>query len=691
MRYTKLRTWAILVLVLLGVILILNYSGNGSGIYKSQKPITDSLITKAYPNLYKAIAKRDINDLEPFLSHKSPAVRAQAWRAVANTPVDSLSPLIALADSQSSGVAWFAISNHKIEESQIRSLEIRWEKNSESRPGISRVLGRQGDEKSLQFLLNRLNKPQIVNEYHTALAVGRLINRNNISAKQQLKVIETAFSANDPLTQRAYFYGWYRGDSSRLTTAARDTLYSYWQALGSGNADIDQYINKILPERTTAQLTITYNGKRELNSENQLAVELAKSVDTLKMTDKNSLAAKILLTNKSPHVQVQTIKSLKRKLSPDGELFRYISESMLPDQQLADIAWLQALKVSTEIRPEIAQDHQSRLQKVVQENPYLWPQVLAVYQRAEAPNAYLDRTKQIVNGKDTLAVMHAVQALNHFWDNLSVEKQTEEHIQKIRSIVFQALALQDEGIAVMTQPLIRNEKLFNEDDFSRINQALLAFSISDNMELYQAFGSLYKDRFENQAGETIDSLATLNIEPLSRSLASAGWDIELPEKASTEFRFPNWDRLWELGAKPVWTLKTEKGPISIRLNTLSAPATVSMIDSLSRVGAYDGVPFHRVVPNFVIQGGDIEHGGGFGGTEFVIPTEASEHGFVRGAAGIASAGTDTEGSQYFIMHQWKPHLNGGYTKFGKVIDGFRYIDRIVVGDKVNTTSWEMVN
>ncbi|NGP88555.1 peptidylprolyl isomerase [Aliifodinibius halophilus] len=150
---------------------------------------------------------------------------------------------------------------------------------------------------------------------------------------------------------------------------------------------------------------------------------------------------------------------------------------------------------------------------------------------------------------------------------------------------------------------------------------------------------------------------------------------------------PNWQRLWELGREPVWTLKTEKGPISIKLNTLSAPATVAMIDSLSRTGAYNGVPFHRVIPNFVIQGGDIERGDGFGGPDFVIPTEASEHGFERGTVGIASGGTDTEGSQYFIMHQWKPHLNGRYTRFGKVIEGFRYIDRITVGDKVNTTVW----
>lgn len=88
------------------------------------------------------------------------------------------------------------------------------------------------------------------------------------------------------------------------------------------------------------------------------------------------------------------------------------------------------------------------------------------------------------------------------------------------------------------------------------------------------------------------------------------------------------------------------------------------------------------IPNFVIQGGDVETGDGLGGPDFVIPNEPSEHGFVRGAAGIASAGKDTEGSQYFFMIDWAPHLDGGYTVFGQVIAGMDVVDRMRVGDRV---------
>jgi cyclophilin family peptidyl-prolyl cis-trans isomerase len=240
----------------------------------------------------------------------------------------------------------------------------------------------------------------------------------------------------------------------------------------------------------------------------------------------------------------------------------------------------------------------------------------------------------------------------------------------------------------MASSLLEESELFKPADFDRINSSLKNFSLPGDIEVYQVFGSLYKKRFEQQATSVVDSLAALGSAPLNQSLVDAGWDLEVPEKSNRAFRLPDWKRLWQLGRTPVLSLRTEKGTIDMELNTLNAPATVAMIDSLSRAGLYDGVPFHRVVPNFVIQGGDYERKDGFGGPAFVIPTEASEQGFERGAVGIASAGPDTEGSQYFIMHQWKPHLNGRYTRFGRVVDGMDTVDEITEGDKVLSVSWE---
>lgn len=688
MRYTRLHVWVIFSAIVIGIIMLLKCSTGPRGIYKSSSPIMDSLVTSAYPDLYDAAFQRDARQLLPFLSHQSPEVREQAWRALANTPTDSLASFIDLAKDQNTEVAWFGISRQSLTESQLRELEQSWLDNPDLRAGSARVLGQQGDEQSLDFLLEQLdvNNPQ--NNYHLGLAVGRLVTRFELSQQEQIRIIRQAFAADDEQITRAYLYGWYRGPANELTSVARDTLYTRWQVFGTGtSAQVDQFVNRLLKERTTHTMTIFYNGEQWLDDEIQLSYELAQSLGELDLNNDHSLTAKILLTAANPHVQVRTLQSITGKISEGDNLYKYISREMITDNTLADIAWLQALETIVQEDTALASDHQDRLNHIREQNPYLLPEVLAIYVDTDTIDQYLKRIENIVNDQNSQTTMYALQALNSYWQSMPEDERTDERVKRIREITFQALILRDRGVAFMTQPLLRQEDIFNSNDFERINNSLAAFTLPDDIEVYQSFGSLYMDRFENQAEPVIDSLASLGYAPLNRSLSDAGWDVDMPEESSTDFRTPDWDRLWELGRNPGWTIRTEKGDIEVELNTLSAPSTVSAIDSLSRAGAYDGVPFHRVVPNFVIQGGDIERQDGFGGPDFVIPTEGSEQEFVRGAIGIASAGTDTEGSQYFIMHQWKPHLNGSYTRLGKVISGMDVVDRITVGDKVLSTTW----
>jgi cyclophilin family peptidyl-prolyl cis-trans isomerase len=688
MRYTRLHVWVIFSAIVIGIIMLLKCSTGPRGIYKSSSPVTDSLVTAVYPDLYGAIFQRDARQFLPFLSHQSPEVREQAWRALSNTPTDSLASFIDLAKEQNTEVAWFGISMHSLTESQLRDLEQSWLQNPELRSGIARVLGQQGDEQSMDFLLDQFDVNNPLNDYHLGLATGRLVTRLELSHQDQIKIIRQAFAVDDEQITRAYLYGWYRNPANELTSVARDTLYTRWQVFGTGtSSEVDQFVNRILKERTTHTMTIFYNGEQWLDDEIQLSYELAQSLDELDLNNDHSLAAKILLTTANPHVQVRTLQSITGKIEEGDALFNYISREMITDGTLTDVIWLQAIETIVQVDTAVVSDHQDRLNRIQEENAYLLPEVLAVYEDAETIDQYLRRIENIVNDQNPQTTMYALQTVNAYWEMMPEEERTDERVKNIREITFQALSLRDRGVAFMAQPLLQKSDIFNSDDFERINNSLTAFTLPDDIEVYQSFGSLYMDRFENQAEPVIDSLASLGYAPLNRSLADAGWDVDMPEESSTDFRTPDWNRLWELGRNPVWTIRTEKGDIEVELNTLSAPATVSAIDSLSRAGAYDGVPFHRVVPNFVIQGGDIERKDGFGGPEFVIPTEGSEQEFLRGAIGIASAGTDTEGSQYFIMHQWKPHLNGNYTRFGKVISGMDVVDRITVGDKVLSTTW----
>jgi peptidylprolyl isomerase len=120
----------------------------------------------------------------------------------------------------------------------------------------------------------------------------------------------------------------------------------------------------------------------------------------------------------------------------------------------------------------------------------------------------------------------------------------------------------------------------------------------------------------------------------------------------------------------------------VELDAEQAPITVQTIAEFARAGRYDGVPFHRVVANFVIQGGDFERRDGYGGPGFEIVSEFTRIPYRRGTIGMASAGKDTEGSQYFLTHSIQPHLDGRYTAFGMLVEGFEALDAILESDVV---------
>jgi cyclophilin family peptidyl-prolyl cis-trans isomerase len=122
-------------------------------------------------------------------------------------------------------------------------------------------------------------------------------------------------------------------------------------------------------------------------------------------------------------------------------------------------------------------------------------------------------------------------------------------------------------------------------------------------------------------------------------------------------------------AKPYTArLKTAAGEITIRLRTDVAPQSVNSFVFLAREGFYDGCTFHRVIPGFVAQGGDPT-GSGSGGPGYTVPDELSEVPFSAGVLGMANAGPNTNGSQFFITLGDVAHLTGRYTVFGEVTEG----------------------
>ena len=126
---------------------------------------------------------------------------------------------------------------------------------------------------------------------------------------------------------------------------------------------------------------------------------------------------------------------------------------------------------------------------------------------------------------------------------------------------------------------------------------------------------------------------------------------------------------------------TTRGDLEIRLDLPEAPLNCWNFLALATTGYYDGLTFHRVVPGFVAQGGDPRRDG-FGGPGYMVRCERGMSRYVRGTVGMALAGKDTGGSQFFVSLADTPHLEGGYTVLGRVVRGLEVLDRLVPGDGI---------
>lgn len=172
---------------------------------------------------------------------------------------------------------------------------------------------------------------------------------------------------------------------------------------------------------------------------------------------------------------------------------------------------------------------------------------------------------------------------------------------------------------------------------------------------------------------------------LQRAAAKAlevltGTPVSVTNTVSPPDKMVDWAYLRTLGRAPRWILETNKGTLVAVLDPEQAPLTVQTIAQLTQAGRYDGTVWHRVVANFVVQGGDILHANGNGGPDFAIRSEFTRVPYRRGTLGMASAGKDTEGSQFFFCHSMQPHLDGQYTAFGQLVGDLSALDVLLQGD-----------
>ena len=644
------------------------------------------LLTQEYPALYAAVYARDAQAILAFTSHKDERVREQAWSALINTPIEDIDAFIDQISESDTKEAWASLWLKDLSDDQIERLNQLFIKGDVTNVGLVSALGELGNKRSLQLLLEEPVPPNGEMAFQLAYSIGRLSGNVEASNEQQIEIIERALASTDSKISQAYLYGFYRSrndDAKKpLTKEAEKKLIELWKDFYPEEIGPDRYISALLMKNHSVLVFHHFVDEDYVLMDVQLAIEIIQGITLNEENDSYApVALNAFLQHRNPNVVIQALRTISKK---EGYAER-LNNSILNETALnvikEDHIRLAGFNAST--NPE---DYLDDLVKVGTEDPYLQNLRYSAFKKVWNQEEVFDYLVADIDTSQGLLYSFLLSELNTFWANADEDIKTEKRVAQLREILFDAI--QNGEPAFTLQALYSDEEILKDNDFEQLVEVLNDKSVVEDIEVFRSVTSILKNRFEEDSEVIITELFDNSSPELKQNLIAQDWSFIEDSLAPTTFRKPDWERLGDLGPNPVWVLETKKGDIEITLDVLTAPATISGMDSLITNGHYNGVAFHRVVPNFVIQGGDVETGRGFGGPDYTVPTEASASHYFRRKAGIASSGPDTEGSQYFFMHVWAPHLNGRYTIFGEVTEGMSVVDRITQGDVVRSSYWK---
>ena len=642
------------------------------------------IITEEYPPLHEAIENRDGATLLEFTSHPDSLIRAHAWQALIQTNVEDWDLHIQKVLEANSDEAWASLWLKELDDKKIEYFNMLWQQNPRYKKGLAGLFVYHGDEETFQLLMNEPLSGDKELDHSVAYAIGSRSRTIDLSPEQEIALVDKALKTKDDKLTRGYLHGYsrevYRSEKKMSTEALEHMLY-LWENYYPNGTEGNQMIVRLLTEKYTDKVIQHFPIERYSHMNVQLAIEIANAVGRTETTEFTPVILNTLLDHRNSNVRIAALYAIRNHEEVAERLFSDIMNKVALVEHRD--AYLRMVAFNTILTPG---RYREEAIHAAGDDPYLISQKYEFLDKTDSKEDVFEMMLEDLKHENRLNRFFAAEVLSSWW-----MEQGEEFIAStkddVKVVISNLLEERDRSITIALLGMFYNEQLFGEDDFPEIEQILENYTLPADVEVLQSFSSFLYERYQEKAESLIQEWAAEGNTALNSWLRREGWDISEGEAEPPVFRTPDWDKLVKLGPNPYIVIETAKGDITIKLDVLTAPATISGMQSLIKARAYNGVPFHRVVPNFVVQGGDVESQNGYGGPDYTVPTEASAAMYERGKVGIASAGSDTEGSQYFIMHQWAPHLNGRYTIIGEVTEGMDVVDRIVQGDVVELLRW----
>ncbi|MFB6271416.1 MAG: peptidylprolyl isomerase [Salinibacter sp.] len=676
-----MRTWLPLALVLLCI------GTSASAQPAPERPSDDLLTRPALQAIVEAQVARAGDTLRSKLDAEESDIRARAAFALASVQdsaaVPDLLPLLKESIPLVQTDAAFALGQMPPasvpEPPLLRAL--RYERDARVQRRLIEALGKTGDAESLRSLL-RLRPPP-GRAPTLALALARYGMRGVTDSLATTWLVEHLRS-DDPWTRRNAAYALGRVEAlSRQLSGRADTLRA---VLSDTAPDAPAAMHLLRALATTGDSTDAPRIAEWLRTapDWRTRVEAARALSALPTGTGPRAALVSALDDRHPLVARTAAETLAGlDWSPDRLAAIGAWLDAHPDQWRVAAPLLRGLARND--RPKRVLDTVARWQS--ERDPVAYAAALPALAPLDAPRAdsLLDAA---LRHDDVRIATGAVRALVDRWEHTRLDG-AEAAFERLSAAVRRgdpallyhgAPALADSAFAPMgaADTLAATYRtLATPDDLEGMTAVLNALGTLDG----PTAESVLRDALDHPH-HAIRKAAAQGLSEITDTTVTAAAK-PLPDTPSLD-----WEYLRRLGPHPRLILETNRGTVTIELDTEQAPQTVQAITRFARNGRYASVPFHRVVPNFVVQGGDFARRDGFGGPDFFLRTEATRIGHRRGTLGMASAGKDTEGSQFFIPHSMQPHLDGDYTAFGRVTDGMDVVDQLRAYDRIETARVE---
>ena len=639
--------------------------------------------------IYEAANRRDAKTVASFFSNSQEKYRKHAALTFASLQDSSfLMPLLELLNDKKSSVRlaaataigqFWAMSSEKLLLEKVIQMQANGNYDVYVQQRLLESIGKSATEKGLRFLA-------LKNYENDTLRVGQAIGIYRAATKP--KINERVISDSATILMLDFLTPPKQNYTVRLMASA------YFARLG----------NKVIPQKEQGTIQAKEKNaffeilKNKADKDSQLFVRsnATQALSAFKTKESEDFLIRILNKKEESYlVKISAIRALG-KFNNSPKIKKAIGNYTNSRNSNLQIVASQILKKLARLT-----DYKLYLEWAEKTNNYRTRANLlagAIKTERKENIASQKVISLLDNSKNNYEKMALLQALSGNIKNmdliLDTLKNTQNHLLRTAAT---------EGLLTISTDFLSNpaqkisskqkEQLRKGLEFVINSEDVGAMALAANALMSDDFKKIYKHKQNSLIKMLTKARKKLTLPKEIETYQEISKTIEFYTGKTTQnpplppTKEIDWKLINTLDARNSVTLKTNKGEIVISLFTEEAPATVASFVDLAAKGFFNEKKFHRVVPNFVVQGGD-PRGDGWGSIDYTIRSEFSTFYYDdEGYLGMASAGKDTESCQFFVTHSPTPHLDGRYTIFGKVINGMDIVHKLEVSDYIEVVSF----